>query len=157
MGAGGGALAAGGTVGTRMGGTVVVLGLQKFGNFAICSLELELMLSLLQDWKAVVMLGAPKLDNCENLAVALALGFSLLLQGVGAVTVFGAPIFENVEILVLELVSELSVLLQDLVTSGGVGGSGRVEVAVSVLGFALSGRSTIGLSPWRTWWVGTGQ
>ena len=104
-----------------------------------------------------MVLGVPNLDNCEILAVGLALEFSLLLQGEGAFMVLCAPIFENFEILALELVLELSMLLQDWVTSGRIGGSGRIGVAVSVLGFALSGWSTTGLSPWRTWWVGTGQ
>ena len=104
-----------------------------------------------------MLLDAPKFENCESLALELALGLSLLLQGEGAVMVLGVPNFENCEILARELMLELSLLLEVWVTSESVGGSRGVEVTVSVLGFALSGWSTAGLSPWRTWWVGTGQ
>ena len=78
----------------------------------------------------LLVLGAPKVENCEILALGLVLGSSLLLQGWVAVVLLGAPGYESFEILALAVVS---------------------------VGIGLSGGSSVGLSPWRTWWVGTGQ
>jgi hypothetical protein len=51
-------------------------------------------------------------ENCEILALVLALESSLLLRLWGAVMLLGPPEFENCEMLALELVLELSLLLQ---------------------------------------------